>query len=208
MLINRKIIYVVLLSCIAHACVAQEHLELKQFGFAMDAPAGWFKSQDEGLVENIEKFDLTDAQQDKMLKSLDAASKFIAYHKYDPKKTRGIIPTINIAVRSTNLKSFEKFKLHIDRQGEQLSKILENFKDTPAEVVVIDGTKIWISTATYNLKDPTSKNVKLYTRMLYIYRGNYYITINFIEEVDKENNSALFDEVQKSIKVTSLPLKK
>jgi len=204
----KKVFYSSFLFFLAFTCFCQEHLELKQFGFAMDAPAGWFKMQDEGLVENIEKFDLTNAQQDNMLKSLDAASKFIAFHKYDPKIKSGIIPTINITVRSTNLKSFEKFKLHIDRQGEQLSKILENFKDTPAEIVVINGTKIWISTATYNLKDPTSKNVKLYTRMLYIYRGNYYISINFIEEVDKENNSALFDEVQKSIKVASLPLRK
>lgn len=187
---------------------AQEHLELKQFGFTMDAPKRWFKTQDEGLVENLEKFDLSDAQEDNMLKSLDAASKFIAFHKYDPLKTRGIIPTINIAVRSTNLKSFDKFKLHIDMQEKELSKVLESFKDSPPEVVVVNGTKIWLTSATYNLKMSESNTVKLYTRMLYIYRGSYYISINFIDEVDKEDNSALFDEVQSSIKVTASLSKK
>lgn len=200
--------FLVLLFLAVTTVFGQEHLELKKFGFTIDAPKGWFKTQDKGLVENLEKFDLSDVQQDKMLESLDAASKFIAFHKYDPKKTRGIIPTINIAVRSTNFKSFDKFKLHIDMQEKELSKVLESFKDTPPEVVVVNGVKIWLTSATYNLKISESDTVKLYTRMLYIYRGSYYISINFIDEVGKENNSALFDEVQGSIKVTALPSKK
>jgi hypothetical protein len=203
-----KLRFTVLLCLLAMTCFCQEHLELKQFGFAMDAPAGWFKSQDEELVGNIEKFDLNNAQQDNMLKSLDAATKFIAYHKYDPKKTRGIIPTINVSIRATNLKSFDKFKLYINKEGEELSKVLENFTTTPPEVVVVNGTKIWFTTATYNLKINASDTVKLYTRMLYIYKSSYYISVNFIEEVGKEDNTALFDEVQKSIKVTGLPAKK
>jgi len=78
-----RLYFLAVLLCIATQLFAQEHLELKQFGFAMDAPKGWFKIQEEGLEQNLNRFDLNDEQQAEMLKSLSAASKLVSYYKYD-----------------------------------------------------------------------------------------------------------------------------
>lgn len=194
-------IFVFILLFFTISITAQEHLEFKPFGFSVDAPKDWYKAQGGQLIENMNRFDLTDIQRNAMLEDLDKSNQVIAYYKYDPFKTRGIIPTINIAIKETKVKSFEKFKLFIDKNGEPLKGVLKNFVSTPAQIKRIDNTNVWLTIATYDYKDPTRKEVKLLNKMIYIYKGGFYITVSFIEEVGKEDNSAVFDEMLKTVKL-------
>jgi len=191
----------------ATSVFAQERLELKQLGFKMDAPMDWFKIGEKGVEHNLNRLDLTDEQEAAMFKSLNAASKLVSYYKYDPVSIKGIIPTINIAVRATRVKSFANFKMHIERTSSQMKTLFENFITTAPQNVDIDGGKAWITKATYDFKDPAGAIVKLSSEAVYIYKGKYYISINFIEEKGKEDNTLLFNNVIKSIKLTDDPVK-
>jgi len=202
----KKLFFLTVLFLMATSVFAQERLELKQLGFKMDAPMDWFKIGEQGVEHNLNRLDLTDEQEAAMFKSLNAASKLVSYYKYDP-VSKGIIPTINIAVRATRVKSFANFKMHIERASSQMKTLFENFITTAPQNVDIDGGKAWITKATYDFKDPAGAIVKLSSEAVYIYKGKYYISINFIEEKGKEDNTLLFNNVIKSIKLTDNPIK-
>jgi len=203
----KKLFFLTVLFLMATSVFAQERLELKQLGFKMDAPMDWFKIGEKGVEHNLNRLDLTDEQEAAMFKSLNAASKLVSYYKYDPVSIKGIIPTINIAVRATRVKSFANFKMHIERTSSQMKTLFENFITTAPQNVDIDGGKAWITKATYDFKDPAGAIVKLSSEAVYIYKGKYYISINFIEEKGKEDNTLLFNNVIKSIKLTDDPVK-
>ena len=111
-------------------------------------------------------------------------------------------------MRATRVKNFDGFKQHVSRSSEKLKEFLQNFVVTEPQVIEINGAKIWFTSANYDFKNPAGTYVKLVSKILYIYRGSYYISVNFIEEVGKEDNAAIFDEVIKTIKVTDVSVKK
>jgi hypothetical protein len=187
---------------------AQERLDLKPFGFSVEIPKGWIKTENNEVYKNIDRFELTDLQLSEMLKELNAAKQFIALYKYDPHAYRGIIPTVNISIKSTQRKTFDSFKLYVDKSSEKIKEVLKNVVMGSPTVVEVNGTKAWHTACTYDFKDPTGTEVKLSSEMLYFYRGSYYITVNFIEEIGKEDNSAVFDAVLKTIVLTDVKLKK
>ena len=204
----KKIYYFLLLLCVATHTSAQDRLEFKQLGFAIDAPKDWFKAQEDGLEQNLSKHDLTYEQRAAIIESLNAASKLVTYYKYDLKKTEGIIPTINIVIRVTNAKSFLGFKTHIDKSINEMKKLLQNFEASEPKVLEIDNSKLWTISTNYDYKNAKGTTVKINTKVIYIYKGEYYITINFIEDKGKEDNSELFEATIKSIKLTNVPLQK
>jgi hypothetical protein len=204
----KTIIKTLLFCFLSFNAIAQELLDLEQFGFSAEVPKGWFKTENNDLLENIDRFDLTEAQLDAMLTSFNTAKQFIALHKYEPETRRGIIPTINISIRSTSYKSFGSFKTKIERAGEQFKKLFKNFETQPPHVIDLNGTKVWTTKATYDFKDPAGADVKLHSEIIYIYKGKYYISVNFIEEDGKEDNSAVFENLIKTIKLTNVTLKK
>lgn len=47
------------------------------------------------------------------------------------------------------------------------------------------------------------KEYEIKSNSYYILRKGYYISLNFIEEVGKENNNSLFEKLIQSIKLTN-----
>ncbi|KGO86488.1 hypothetical protein Q765_11500 [Flavobacterium rivuli WB 3.3-2 = DSM 21788] len=199
--------FLVLLFLAATTVFAQEHLELKSLGFAMDAPKGWFKSQDGEVIKNIDNDKFSKDQMEAFLKSLNGASKFVGFYKYDPQVVQGFSPTINVALRPAKVKSFDDFKFYILHSSEKIKEVMKTYTATEPEIMNVDNTKVWVLTATYDIDLNEKEHIKMHNKIVYIYRGEYYISLFFVEQVNKEDNSVLFNEVIKSIKLTAVPLR-
>lgn len=183
---------------------AQKSLELKQFGFSMNEPENWFKNQNDEVWKNINRFDLTEQEREAMFKSLNSASNFIAYYKYDPLQTRGIIPTVNVTVRNTKVTTQDKFGLYLVKVNEHMKGVVQNLVASTPEIIKIGNLTAWLIQSSYDWKDPTGKEVRLNNKTVYLYRDTYYISLALVEEIGKENNNAVFDEILSSIEFTSV----
>ncbi len=200
--------YLVLLLLVFHLAGAQNRLELKHLGFSIQEPEGWIKGGRQELLKNLERFPVKDTLHSVMSKNINSNKQRISYYKYDPLKTNGIIPTVNIVVSSTKRKSFEDFRRTIEKSQEQAKGLLKNFTATKPSVRVINGNKVWEVKAEYDFSDTTGKGVRLKNHELYIYRGSSYISISFIDEVGKEDNSALYNKLAETITLTNINAKK
>jgi hypothetical protein len=204
----KTIIKLILICFLSTNALAQERLNLKQFGFSLEEPKNWHKSGEQLFLENAKKYDWNDGQWQKIKQSHKGSVNVVAYHKYKADAYNGIIPTINLTISNNVTKTPEQFKQLIVSSHAQYKAMLDNFKLTsPLRDITIDGRKALICTSNYTINSPNGP-VKLALKNLYIAKGSTYYVLNFIEEDGKEDNSAVFDKLIKTVKLTDVDLKK
>lgn len=182
--------------------ISQEKLEVQRFGFSIHAPKGWIEMKDEDILKNLNKFDLTDDQLEELLKSNHGSISLVTYSKYDPKKYAGIIPTIKIRAQQNPNSSIENFLKSIENSTEDAMKTLENFKFSEKPVAVKISNKNAVKFAVQFTMKSGAKEYEIVSHSYYILIKDYFISLNFIEQVGKEDNSKLFDELFQSIQIT------
>ena len=182
--------------------ISQEKLEVQRFGFSIHAPKGWIEMKDEDILKNLNKFDLTDDQLEELLKSNNGSISLVTYSKYDPKKYAGIIPTIKIRAQQNPNSSIENFLKSIENSTEDAMKTLENFKFSEKPVAVKISNKNAVKFAVQFTMKSGGKEYEIVSHSYYILIKDYFISLNFIEQVGKEDNSKLFDELFQSIQIT------
>jgi|GEM_PF-1397763 len=180
--------------------ISQEKFEIKKIGFSMNSPHGWHVIKDEEALKNLEQYDLTDEQLDLLLKT--NTKQLITYSKYDPKRVVGIIPTIKVRTMQTKSNSIESFIKEVQSSTEVALKIFEDFRFTQQPIPInVSGKKAVKFDVQFTMKN-NGKEYEIVSHSYYILLKGYFISLNFIEQVGKEENSKLFDEIFQSIQIS------
>jgi len=180
--------------------ISQEKFQIKRMGFSMNSPHGWFVMKDEQTLKNLEQYDLSDEQLDLLLKT--NTKQLVTYSKYDPKKVVGIIPTIKVRTMETRSNSIESFVKEIQSSTEDALKIFEDFRFTQQPIVInISGKNAVKFDVQFTMKN-NGNEYEIVSHSYYILLKGYFISLNFIEQVGKEENSKLFDEIFHSIQIS------
>lgn len=195
---KKLILILFLISAISYS---QKRLELKKIGFSMDVPENWIGMNNEEVISNLNKYEFNDEQLNQLLKSDKSSVTLSTYTKYDTKSYKGIIPTIKIRTLSTKIKDDEKFLKYIQESNSGMKNALDNFQFTEQPVMVsLSGKKAVKFSVQFTLKN-SGKEYEIESKSYYILKNGYYISLNFIEEVGKENNSAVFEKLISSIQL-------
>ena len=180
--------------------ISQEKFQIKRMGFSMNSPHGWFVMKDEQTLKNLEQYDLSDEQLDLLLKT--NTKQLVTYSKYDPKKVVGIIPTIKVRTMETRSNSIESFVKEIQSSTEDALKIFEDFRFTQQPIAINVSEKNAIKFDVQFTMKNNGKEYEIVSHSYYILLKGYFISLNFIEQVGKEENSKLFDEIFQSIQIS------
>lgn len=179
----------------------QDRFEVKNIGFSIDVPKNWVPMENEAILKNLNQYDFTEKQMEELLKSNNSAVDLATYTKYDPKKYRGIIPTIKIRTHINQTDNITDFMAVIEKSTESTKKALTNFRfvNHPA-IAEISKHKAVRFSVRFTLKNG-SVDYEIISRTYYIPKKGYFISLNFIEEVGKEDNQLFFEELIKSVQV-------
>ena len=180
----------------------QEKLELKKLGFSMDVPKDWISINEDAIIKNLNRYDFTDKQLNELLKSNNSAVNISSYTKYDPKKHKGIIPTIKIRTIFNPTKNSADFLKYVEASNESGKKALDNFKFIEKPIIIkISNQDVVKFSLKFSLKN-AGDIYEIVSNSYYIPKNGYYISLNFIEQIGKENNKQLFEKLIKSIQLT------
>lgn len=174
---------------------AQDKFEVKEIGFSMKVPLDWIEVKNKEVLDNFDNFDFTEEQKRKLLSSSNSANELVTYYKYHPSKFNGIIPTIKIRTRNVNSKSIAEFLKVIEASNNEVSKTLKNFEYHKKPEVITVSDKQVVSFSVKFLLNHNGKESSVVSKSYYVLKNGYYISINFIEELYKENNDVLFNEL-------------
>ncbi|WP_445721490.1 hypothetical protein [Flavobacterium sp.] len=196
-----KFIFALLL-LLHYSIYSQEKFELKSIGFSINAPEKWYKVENKEILDNLNYYDFSEEQKKELLSSNNSAIELVTYSKYKPSEYKGIIPTIKIRTRNVKSKSILDFLKVIENSNSNLSNQLNNFeyKEKP-EKIIISNKEIIRFVARFSLSNNNTE-YQIINYSYYILKNGYYISINFIEEYNKENNTTLFEEIANSISLT------
>ncbi|MDP2160538.1 MAG: hypothetical protein Q8K02_08665 [Flavobacterium sp.] len=180
---------------------AQEKFEVKEVGFSMNVPFEWIEVKNNEVLNNLDNFDFTKEQKSKLLTSSNSANELVTYYKYHPSKFNGIIPTVKVRTRSVNSKSIDEFLKVIELSNNEASKTLKNFKyQKEPELITVSGKQVVSFSVKFELSH-NGKESNVVSSSYYVLKNGYFISINFIEELNKENNEIFFKELLSSIEL-------
>lgn len=170
--------------------------------FHVDKPDGWYNIHisDEEKLANLK---LTDAQVDSILKNTSSGKVSIAtYTKHDPTAEEGMTPTIGIVMQKNNTESFEEFKTISDATINEAKKMFKNVEliDAPQEVE-IDGIKSVYFKIEFDLNLVNDSTLHVRSWQYTIPSGPYFYKINFSDLLEKDDCSAIFEKVLKSVRI-------
>ncbi|MFY8180571.1 MAG: hypothetical protein ACOVLG_02260 [Flavobacterium sp.] len=180
---------------------AQDRLEIKKLGFSMDIPNNWISVNNDEILKNLDNYDLSDKQLEELLKSNNSSFNISTYTKYDSKKYNGIIPTIKIRTILNNSSNSAEFLKFVQNSNESAKKALTNFRFIESPVIAqISNNDVVKFSVQFTLINQ-GKQYEIKSNSYYILRKGYYISLNFIEEIGKEDNSVLFEKLINSIEL-------
>lgn len=179
----------------------QDRFKVKNIGFSINVPEYWISMENEAILKNLNQYDFTEKQMGELLKSNNSAVDLATYTKYDPKKYRGIIPTIKIRIHNNQTDNIKDFLTVIEKSTESTKKALTNFRFINHPTIVeISKHKVVQFSVQFSLKNG-GVDYEIISKSYYIPKKGHFISLNFIEEIGKEDNQLLFEELIKSIQL-------
>ena len=182
---------------------SQKRFEAKKLGFSIDVPKDWITVENEEILKNLNSYDFTQEKLDELLKSNNSSVNLASFTKYDSKKVSGIIPTIKIRTNKNETNNSLDFLKFVSNSTESAKKSLSNFKfiDNPV-IIKISNLDVIKFSVQFTLNNG-GKEYEIVSNSYYIPKNGYYISLNFIEEFNKEDNKLFFEELIKSIVLTN-----
>lgn len=179
----------------------QEVFEIKSLGFSMLSPTNWDMIENEEILKNLNLYEFTEDQKSRLILSSASAIDLVTYTKYNPLEYEGIIPTIKVRSRKVTATSVSEFLDFVDASNTQASKTLTNFKyKSKPEIITLSNKQVIRFISTFSLL-AKGQEYKIISCSYYILKEGYYLSINFIEEENKENNQEMFNQLINSIKL-------
>lgn len=181
---------------------AQKVFKDEAYGFSMDKPENWLIADNQFRLANLEKLKIDEIAKSEAIKSNKGSLLLTSFYKYDAKKYAGLIPTIQVNVRTNPTKTFEQFSSAMMQSANGFKNYFPDFKlIKEPSVIEINGTKAVYFIGTYTLSSNSGMVMKVRSRTYAIPNGAYFFQLNFTDEQGKEDDTQLFDELVKSIKI-------
>lgn len=201
----KKIILSIAILILAYGCTNQvEKGQNAKSSFYIDKPENWYSQSDETIYDNLSKFEFSDAELNKILKTHGGSVPLLIYTKYKPEDYEGIIPTIQINLRPNQTDNFAEFKESIIQSAKQLKNIFNNFEyiDEPHEIEIAGIKSIYFkSKFDLQLQNGEITNVRSWNYA--IPTDDYFYQVNFSDAFEKDDSSEIYEELIKSIKFVS-----
>ncbi len=180
----------------------QKMIEIKKFEFSMKEPENWKVLEKSELVKSLESYDFTDEELAKLIKNNNGSILSLIYMKHDPNLISGLNPKIQIDIKKQNAKTFDQFKLSLTNSAESLKKYFNDleFIKTPQEIEVANIKSVYF-VCKFSLKTQTGEELKVRSKVFAIPYKDYFFQVNFVDGQETEDNSQLFEELLKSIKI-------
>lgn len=202
----KKIYLIILLTLVfvPKSVFSQEKIELKDLGFSINSPKDWIAFNKNAVIPNIKNYDFNKDEIHSFSEKMNEFIEFITLSKYDPTKFQGICPTIKIVVHKNSTKNIVELQEVLELSMKAYESTLSNLHYIEkSNIVNINGSQIIRSIIGFTLKNnDVEYHIKTYTILIPV--GKFYITLNFIEEEKKEDNSALYEELINSIQVNTI----
>jgi len=196
-----KNIIIFLLLFVYNLCSAQTTFKDERLGFSIQQPKKWIVAGEGETVQNLkEHIKLDKATLKKLIDIHKGTYQVVTFFKYPINSRHGVIPTIKIVLKNNGTASFEDFKKSIERSFLGMKDIFPDFKFIEQPTVkYIDGKKCVFAMCDYTLTAHNGQEkVKIMVYAVPVNDSFYQIT--FMDS-EKEDNSKLFEEILKSIRI-------
>lgn len=180
----------------------QKRFENKQYGFSIEEPHNWQIANNDETLKNLDKYDLTDEAVQELLKKNKGSILLTSFYKYEAHKHAGLIPTIKINMRENPIREFAAFKSMVGQSSKGFVTVFPDFTyiQEPTEIE-ISGIKSVFFSGKYTMKAQNGTEMKIKSRTCAIPYGNYFFQVNFIDGQTKDDCTAEFDALVKTIKI-------
>ncbi|WP_029036692.1 hypothetical protein [Salinimicrobium xinjiangense] len=190
-----------LLFCSSGA-IGQATFESRQYGFAMAQPENWVQTDNRELLQNLGKFDLKEAELQKLISDHNGSLLLTSFYKYNPESHAGLIPTIQLNVRANATRNFAEFTNLITQSANSFKQYFSDFTfDTAPKVVEVGGVKSVYFVGKFTMQTPAGESIKVRSRTYAIPYGSYFFQLNFTDGQVTEDSSELFDALAKTIRI-------
>jgi hypothetical protein len=164
---------------------AQEIYKSEKYGFSAENPKGWAILNHKEINIDLKK---------------SRGQQLITYYKNTDNTEEQINPTIIIYVVANRFKNIEEFnrKMTIRRFNKNLMNY--NIKHKP-QLINIGGKYGANEIATYTIINKKNDYLKVIRRSYAFPTKDYIFYISFVDERDSEENTAIFENLIKSIKI-------
>jgi len=181
---------------------SQKRFESKKYGFSIEEPYNWQIANNDDVLKNLDKYDLTDEALNELLKKNKGSILLTSFYKYETNKHAGLIPTIKINMRQNPAKEFSVFKSMISQSSKGFETVFPDFKyiQEPTEFE-ISGIKSVFFSGKYTMKAQNGAEIKIKSRTYAIPYGDYFFQVNFIDGQTKDDCTEEFDALVKTIKI-------
>ncbi len=181
--------------------LCNETIKISRYGLTLKKPNKWIEPNESLIATNIKYLDDKDEKISEILKSHQGSIYVGSFHKYDPAKYPGIIPTINISIRKNVDKNFSSFIQTMDKSKINMSKILNNFKIIEdIKEIKISGKSIIFFSATFDLFVMNAGSFSIRSTVYAIPFDDSFLQISMSEELP-EKNSKLFSNFINSLNI-------
>ena len=182
--------------------IAQEVFKQDRYGISIEKPSKWLEADNKQLLENLEKFDLDKDRLQKFIKDNNGSVLLTSFYKYNPQTHSGLIPTIQLNVRLNPTRNFEGFKSLIIQSANSFKQYFSDFKfETEPIVIKVDGVDSIYFVGTFTMKTQNGEPMKVRSRTYAIPKDEYFFQLNFTDGSVSEDNSALFDNLIKTVNI-------
>ncbi len=183
---------------------AQKQFENKQYEFKIQEPNHWIEASNKELIKNLEKFDVTEENLTKLISDNKGSILLTSFYKYNPKTHAGIIPTIQVNVRTKGNIDFTQFKNSMTESAKSFKTYFEDFEFIKnVTEIEISGIKSICFIGKFTMKTQDGQELKVRSRTYAIPYKNYFFQVNFTDGPLDEDCTAEFDGLVKTIKVGS-----
>ncbi|KNB61917.1 hypothetical protein AC804_03160 [Chryseobacterium sp. Hurlbut01] len=183
---------------------AQKQFENKQYEFKIQEPNNWIEASNKELIKNLEKFDVTEENLTKLISDNKGSILLTSFYKYNPKTHTGIIPTIQVNVRTKGNIDFTQFKNSMTESTKSFKTYFEDFEFIKnVTEIEISGIKSICFIGKFTMKTQDGQELKVRSRTYAIPYKNYFFQVNFTDGPLDEDCTAEFDGLVKTIKVGS-----
>ncbi|MFN5169275.1 MAG: hypothetical protein ACK5DD_06595 [Cyclobacteriaceae bacterium] len=199
----KKIVSPILIcfSCFA-GVFAQESFENKPYGFAMPKPDKWIEANNKELLANLDRFDLKEEELTKIINDHKGSILLTSFYKYNPKNHAGLIPTIQINVRTNATQSFDEFVSVMTRSANSFKQYFPDFSfEVEPSIVEVGGVRSIFFVGKFSMQGQTGGAIKVRSRTYAIPYGSYFFQLNFTDGQDTEDSSELFDQLIQTVRI-------
>jgi hypothetical protein len=174
----------------------------KEYEFEIQEPENWIEASNKVLLKNLEKFEVNEENLNKLIADNKGSVLLTSFYKYDPKTHAGIIPTIQINVRSKGKSNFEQFKSAMAQSANGFKKYFEDFEFIQEITEIeISGIKCVYFIGKFTMKTQNGQVMKVRSRTYAIPYKNYFFQLNFTDGQIGEDCTEEFDNIVKTINI-------